>query len=253
MTKPSAPHLRARFDPQGPAEQAGLARRGLSWVICALLGLAASAATAQSAEPPPAVSAGLAEAVRLYGSGERHAAGQAFERLARSGSTAAHYNLAVMHLRGEVVGARPEVARRHMLAAALGGFVSAQVALAQMDETGTGGPLDRAASQRWYERAAEAGSVEAQVAAATNHYLGRGTPVDRAAAVRWYERAAMAGEVGAQYLLASMYETGDGVATDLDAARRWYEAAARNGDPAAPLKLRSLAGGGAPTGPTGRP
>lgn len=208
--------------------------------IAAVLALAAVPASAASAATGDRPERPIERAVRAYESGDFTAARAAFERLARAGVSAAHYNLAVMALRGEVPDAAPDLALRHMRASADGGFVTAWIGLGEMFETGQGTAVDMAASHHWYCRAAAAGSAHGQVACATNHYLGRGTPRDRAEAARWYERAAEAGDVGAQYVVASMHETGDGVPKDLEKARLWYVQAARNGDPIAGLKVHEL-------------
>jgi len=203
---------------------------------------------------PPAPSAATAgdieAALALYDRGEVAAARGAFKRLSRKGVVAADYNLAVMHLRGEVPRANGRDALRLMTRAAEGGFVTAMFSLAQMHETGEAGlRVDLPAANRWYLRAAEAGSVDAQVAIATAYYLGRGAAKDPIRAARWYRVAAQGGDVGAMYLYASMVEAGDGVALDLKEARYWYGAAARNGDKAAPSKVKELdAKLGAPPG-----
>lgn len=180
-------------------------------------------------------------AVAAYERGDLAAARVAFTRLSRDGILAADYNLAVMHLRGELPRASAREAVRLMTRAAEGGFVTAMVGLAQLHESGRAGLVaDFAEANRWYLRAAEGGSVEAQVAIATAHYLGRGASKDAGQAARWYRVAAQGGDVGAQYLIASMYETGDGVARDLREARYWYSVAARNGDDAARSKVEEL-------------
>ena len=180
-------------------------------------------------------------AVAAYERGELTRARNAFTRLSRAGMAAADYNLAVMHLRGEVPGATAGEALQLMTRAAEAGFVTAMVGLAQLCEQGQAGTVaDLVRANQWYRRAAEAGSVDAQVAIATAHYLGRGAAKDAALAARWFRIAAQGGDVGAMYLYASMVESGDGVGRDLQEARYWYGVAARNGDEAAPSKVREL-------------
>ncbi|RVU45147.1 sel1 repeat family protein [Rubrivivax rivuli] len=206
-----------------------------------LLVLATLASPVMAAAPlPPALQNELDRAVIAYESGQLPAAQKAFEALARRGVAAAQYNLAVMHLQGEVPKPDRTRARGLLQQAAEGGFVTAQFMLAQALENGELGPRDLALAHRWYEVAAEAGSTEAQLAMGTGHYLGRGLPKDAARAVHWFREAAKGGDVGAMYLLASMYEQGDGVERDLRLARYWYGVAAQNGDRAAPGKLREI-------------
>jgi uncharacterized protein len=190
----------------------------------------------------PAIAApGIADAVAAYERGDLVAARNAFVRLSRDGVPAADYNLAVMHLRGELPNANPRDAVRLMTRSAEAGFVTGIFGLAQLHELGRAGlRVDLVEANRWYQRAAEAGSVDAQVAIATAHYLGRGAAKDAAQAARWFRIAAQGGDVGAMYLYASMVEHGDGVDRDLQEARYWYNAAARNGDDAAPSKVKEL-------------
>jgi TPR repeat protein len=198
---------------------------------------------------PARGAAGIEDAVAAYERGDLTRARAEFTRLARAGVPVAEYNLAVMHLRGELPKPNPREALRLMAHAAEAGFVTAIYGLAQMHELGQGGlRVDLFEANRWYQRAAEAGSVDGQVAIGTAHYLGRGATKDAALAARWFRIAAQGGDVGAMYLYASMVETGDGVARDLSEALYWYSAAARNGDEAAPSKVKELdAKLGAPT------
>lgn len=183
----------------------------------------------------------IEDAVAAYERGDLAAARTAFRRLGLEGVAAADYNLAVMHLRGELPNASRMEALRLMTRAAEAGFVTGLYGLAQLHELGQAGlTVDLVQANRWYLRAAEAGSVDGQVAIGTAHYLGRGAPKDLARAARWFRIAAQGGDVGAMYLYASMVESGDGVDRDLNEARYWYGAAARNGDDAAPSKVREL-------------
>ena len=188
----------------------------------------------------PAATA-IEEAVATYERGDLVKARSAFARLAREGVPAADYNLAVMHLRGELPEANPREALRLMTRAAEAGFVTAIYGLAQLHELGQAGlRVDLVEANRWYQRAAEAGSVDGQVAIGTAFYLGRGAAKDATLAARWFRIAAQGGDVGAMYLIASMFEAGDGVERDLKEARYWYGVAARNGDDAAPSKVKEL-------------
>jgi TPR repeat protein len=207
----------------------------------AVLALACAGAAQAAAPLPGAVQAELDAAVLAHASGRHAEAARAFDGLARRGVPAAHYNLAVMHLHGELPNAHVDLARRHLETAAQGGFVTAQLMLARALETAQFGGRPRLADAvAWYRRAAEAGSPEAQLELGTALYLGRGTARDAASAAHWFREAAKAGDVGAMYLLASMYEQGDGVESDLRLARYWYATAAGLGDEAAPGKVREL-------------
>ena len=211
--------------------------RRLCWVLGWLV------ATAVQAAPPlaPAVQAELDRAVIAYESGQRPAARRAFESLARRGVPAAQYNLAVMHLRGEIDPPDVPAALALLQRAARGGFVTAQFMLGQVHEAGQYVPRDLARSFEWYQVAAASGSVEAQVACATAFYLGRGAPKSpaEAGALGTAKRPRAATSARSTWL-ASMYEQGDGVERDLRLARYWYDIAARNGDEAAPDKVKEL-------------
>ena len=203
-------------------------------LLFALMGL--QAASAQQ----PALQPQLDAAVIDYESGHLEAARIAFEALAKRGLPAADYNLAVMHLKGELPNPSRQRAEQLLTRSARGGFVTAQLMLGRALENGDFGRRDLKLAHQWYEVAATSGSVEAQVAMGTAYYLGRGRVKDPARAARWFREGAKGGDVGAMYLLASMYEQGDGVDRDLRLARYWYDIAARNGDEAAPAKVRQL-------------
>lgn len=210
-----------------------------TWLVVGLCVFAAGIHAAAPAQP--AAGTAMSHALALYEKGQLAAARGAFEKLSELGIPAADYNLAVMHLKGEMDGATVQDAVRLMTRAAARGFVTAMVGLAQLHERGQiDGKRDLAAAHEWQLKAAQAGSVDAQVEAATGYYLGRGTAKDMAAAAQWYREAAKRGDAGAQYLIASMYEQGLGVPRDLRLARHWYEACAQSGDVAAPGKLREV-------------
>ena len=204
--------------------------------------LALNLASPGMAAPPlrGADQVALDRAVAAYGAGHLKPALAAFEALARRHVPAAEFNLAAMHLRGEVP--RPDIARARLLLerAGRGGFITAQVMLGRALESGELGRRDLVMAHNWYQLAADAGENEAQLAMGTAYYLGRGRPKDPALAAHWFRLAAQAGDIGAMYLLASMYEQGDGLERDLRMARHWYDAAARNGDPAAPDKVKEI-------------
>ncbi len=201
-----------------------------------------AAALSAGAAPPlsPGQQTRLDAALAAYEAGRLPAARAGFEALATQRVPLAEYNLAVMHLRAELPQPSVDTARRLLVRAAEGGFVTAQFMLAQGLENGEFGPRDLSLALKWYEVAATSGSVEAQVAMGTAYFLGRGKPRDPAESARWYREAAKGGDVGAMYLIASMYEQGDGVPQDLRLARYWYDLAAKAGDEAAPGKLREL-------------
>jgi len=209
-------------------------------VFCALVALSFCGAAGAAPALSETLQNELDRAVVAYESGRLATARAAFESLARRQVPAAQYNLATMHLRGEVAKPDLKLAQRLLTRAAEGGFVTAQFMLGQAWETGNFGRRDLVLAQRWYEVAATSGSVDAAVAAGTAFYLGRGVAKDSAEAARWFREAAKGGDVGAQYLLASMYEQGDGVERDLRLARYWYDIAAKNGDVAAPGKLKEV-------------
>jgi len=213
-----------------------------AWLACVLcLPLWVTPASSLAALAlPPAVQAQVDAALVDYEAGRLGPASAVFEALANKRVPVAEYNLAVMHLRGELPMPDRVLAGRLMTRAAEGGFVTAQVALAQGLENGDLGERNLALAFNWYEVAASSGSVDAQVAMGTAYFLGRGRLKDLSEAARWYREAAKGGDVGAMYLLASMYEYGHGLSQDLRLARYWYAQAARAGDEAAPGKLKEI-------------
>ena len=184
-------------------------------------------------------SAAIAETLRIATAGDYDQA-LAKLNLAQRQVPVAQYNLAVMHLRGEVPQPDRALARDLLQRAAAGGLVTAQLALGQALENGDLGERDLPLAHHWYQLAAAHGSVDAQLAVGTAHYLGRGLPKDPQRAAHWFREAAKGGDAGAMYLLASQYEQGDGVERDLRLARYWYEQAAHQGDVAASVKVKEL-------------
>jgi TPR repeat protein len=196
---------------------------------------------AQTAAAPASTQNALDEAVAAYRRGALPQARSAFLQLSVQGVPAADYNLAVMHLRGEMPAASEAQAVLLLTRAAEAGFVTAMVGLAELHEYGRAGlKVDLVKSVEWSRRAAQAGSSDAQVAMGTAHFLGRGAAKDMVQAARWFRLAAQAGDAGAMYMVASMYESGDGVERDLNEARYWYAAAARNGEAGADLKAKAI-------------
>lgn len=207
-----------------------------STLLALLLGLALSGGAAASTP--------LEQALEAYEAGRLEQAARGFAQLSRQGLPLADYNLAMMHIRGELPKPDLAEARRLLERAAARKLVRAQLALGQWHEQGLGQPAgskpDLRQAAHWWGLAAAQGSVDGQVQLATAYYLGRGLPQDMGQAAHWYREAAKNGDVGAQYLIASMYESGLGVDRDLRLARYWYDIAARNGDEAAPAKLKDL-------------
>lgn len=184
----------------------------------------------------------IGQAYAAYRRGDHPGAARLYERLARSGNRLAQFNLAVMHVRGEVPDPSKETALLLLRVAAARGLAQAMYALGESYESGLLTPQNLAESTQWYERAAELGQTDAAVSAGTAYYLGRGARHDYAVAAKYYLQAARGGDAGAQYLYASMCENGVGIARDLRLARYWYEIAARNGEIGAAVKARELAG-----------
>lgn len=183
----------------------------------------------------------LPQALEAYAQGRWPQAEAAFKTLAAQGEPVAQHDLAAMHLRGEARDPSVATALHWLLQAADAGFVTSQLALGELYESGRLGWRDLPQAVAWYRRAAEAGSPQAQLEMGTACFLGRGTAQDLPQAAHWYRQAALAGDVGAMYILASMYEKGEGLSADRRLARYWYAAAAQAGDEAAPFKLQELA------------
>lgn len=201
-------------------------------LLALLLGLALSAGAAAGTP--------LEQALEAYEAGRLEQAARGFAQLSHQGLPLADYNLAMMHIRGELPKPDLAEARRLLERAAAHKLVRALLALGQWHEQGLAGKPDLRRAVHWWGLAAAQGSVDGQVQLATAYYLGRGLPQDMGQAAHWYREAAKNGDVGAQYLIASMYESGLGVDRDLRLARYWYDIAARNGDEAAPAKLKEL-------------
>ncbi len=108
---------------------------------------------------------------------------------------------------------------------------AAQVALAQLLETGDAGvPRDPKEALAWYRAAARHDHPDALYALARAYDLGQGIAANSDEALALYKRAALAGSPGAMTALGTYFYEGKQVARDAAAARRWFEQGARRGD-----------------------
>ncbi|HEX6858843.1 MAG TPA: hypothetical protein VF138_01395 [Caulobacteraceae bacterium] len=115
--------------------------------------------------------------------------------------------------------------------AAAMGHPAAQLHLARLYETGTGGlKKDEAEARRWTEQAARGGEAKAMHNLALYYFQGVGGAKDPATAALWFRQAAERGVTDSQYNLGRLYEEGYGVSKDTATAYRWYLIAARTGD-----------------------
>ena len=100
-------------------------------------------------QPATAAPDAMERALNAYASGDLKAAARGFTALSARQLPLADYNLAMMHLRGELPRPSPREARRLLERAAAQGFVSAEFALGQLHEQGVLGKPDlRLASAR---------------------------------------------------------------------------------------------------------
>ncbi len=121
------------------------------WTALALAGAMAAAQAAPA----------LPEALAAYAQGRWPQAEAAFQSLAAQGDPVAQHDLAAMHLRGEARDPSVATALHWLLQAAEAGFVTAQLALGELYESGRLGWKDLPQAVAWYRRAAEAGSAQA--------------------------------------------------------------------------------------------
>jgi len=125
--------------------------------------------------------------------------------------------------------------------------VSAQLALAELYETGVGVEQDDAEAAAWYARAAELLEEEARtgdpgaIERLGDLYLaGHGVPKNVEQALSLYESAADRGRTGAHVKLARLYEKGVEVPADPEETFIHYEAAAEQGHRSATYSLARL-------------
>lgn len=119
--------------------------------------------------------------------------------------------------------------RLNALAAA--GYPPAQLYLAQLLESGSGGlPRNLTEARRLTTLAAESGEPRAMHNLAVYFFRGDGGPQDLASAAQWFRKGAEAGVVESQFNLGLLYQSGSGVTRDLAQARQWFDKAAASGD-----------------------
>src|SRR6218665_3979957 len=108
--------------------------------------------------PPHAATDPMEAALSAYEAGDLKAAARGFTALSARHLPLADYNLAMMHIRGELPKPDLRTAKRLLERAAARDFVSAEVALAQMYEQGLLGKPDLPRSTGWVAGAAAQGS-----------------------------------------------------------------------------------------------
>lgn len=108
---------------------------------------------------------------------------------------------------------------------------AAQVALAQLLESGDAGvKAEPKEALAWYRAAARHENPEALYALARAYDLGQNLPANPDEALSLYKRAALAGSAGAMTALGTYFYEGKQVPKDPGAARRWFEQGAKRGD-----------------------
>ncbi|MGQ2989540.1 tetratricopeptide repeat protein, partial [Brevundimonas sp.] len=112
------------------------------------------------------------------------------------------------------------------------GLPVAQLKLADLYQTGTGGAARNLTEARtWTRRAAESGDPRGMHAYGMYLFDAVGGPKNRPEALNWLLKAADRGLVDSQFNVAKIYETGDeGIAANPADALKWYLIAARAGD-----------------------
>ena len=112
------------------------------------------------------------------------------------------------------------------------GMATAQLKLADLYQSGTGGAARNLPEARtWVRRAAENGDPRGMHAYAMFLFDGVGGAKNRAEALSWLEKAANRGWVDSQFNAGKIFETGeDGVAANPTEALKWYLIAAKAGD-----------------------
>ena len=118
-----------------------------------------------------------------------------------------------------------------LTALAAHGYPPAQLYLAQLLESGSGGLAQNLTeARRLTTLAAESGEPRAMHNLAVYFFRGDGGPQDLASAAQWFRKAAEVGVVESQFNLGLLYQSGSGVTRDLAQARQWFEKAAASGD-----------------------
>jgi len=85
---------------------------------------------------------------------------------------------------------------------------------------------DEVESAKWFRKAAEQGHATAQFALGDMYDKGSGVPKNQSEAVKWFRKAAEQGHAIAQSQLGQMYKYGNGVPKDDIEAYAWYNLAA---------------------------
>ena len=123
--------------------------------------------------------------------------------------------------------ASPERAAKWYWQSAKNGNADAQLALAELYETGIGVPQSNQEKLHWYKEAAKQGHTKAQTALANFYMEGKIIPPNFPKAFRLYKKAAKKKNAEAQYRLGKIYEAGINISQDYKKAIKWHLKAAR--------------------------
>ena len=151
-------------------------------------------------------------------------------KAALAGNAKAQYMMALAHQTGKS-GIKVDLVESMiwMERAATQGMSSAQFALAEAYEKGTGVEADENEAFRWMEAAAKQGMVGAQLAVGIMYFDGRGVVRNHEKAAEYIEKAAIAGNPEAQYRYGTHAFLGIGIERDLFIGKDWIKKAAEQG------------------------
>ncbi len=138
------------------------------------------------------------------------------------GHAVAAYDLALLHLEGQIV--RPDLARAAelMRMAADAGNPQAQYALATFYKEGRGVTKDLGEAARLLGLAARSGHTDSEIEYAIALFNGTGIAKNESAAAGYFLKAAQKNNPVAQDRLAWMYATGRGIKAEPVEAARWH-------------------------------
>ena len=119
-------------------------------------------------------------------------------------------------------------------------YAPSMINLANMYESGQGGPKDISAAFQLRQKAVALNDPDGMVSLGQMYMNGLGTPQDRQKGLSLYKRSAAQGDSEGQYMLGMAYYRGWGAAKDDTKAFRLFKKAARQGLPEGMLALANI-------------
>ncbi len=218
---------------------------GKSLILCLVLALLVSAASAFAAQPPApndADRATLQQAAEAYKAKDFNKVKSLAKPLADKKDPVANFLMGLVVARPDGGGGGQDfkAAEKYFKVAADAGMEPAQFSLGYLYYSGALGQPDFKKARDLWSKAAKSGQPDAQFGLGLLMQKGQGGGKDEAGALKQFRAAADKGHPQAMMAMGQAYAEGIGVKKDMKQARTWVQKAADLGFPGAKERLDML-------------